>query len=106
MSLEAGRIRSLVHKCRYHIMTRAVLDRANTLIAHMSSANATETAKVWKFHFHGSYTKISVHVINMIYCTMRGHEIPSLHIFKCDRLLTLSVLLGYILKPVLTSDRL
>ncbi|KAJ3021558.1 UNVERIFIED_CONTAM: hypothetical protein HDU68_009576 [Siphonaria sp. JEL0065] len=97
MSLEAGRVRSLVHGIRYRIMNSSVLTKAASVISHVLNDRTSTSLRTWTFHFCGTYTAISEQTTSLLckqYVQFRGHDSPTLHVFKGDKIISLSVSSG------------
>ena len=116
-SLEAGRIRSIVHGVRFRMVTDSTLSSASALIqiacqdAGQAVIRTDVTAELedlisddsWIFHFCGvtmpisSYTAVSIisHWLSLI-----GPSRPSLHTFPKQRVLSMAVTPGCLVRPV------
>ncbi|KAI8609734.1 hypothetical protein BC830DRAFT_1070609, partial [Chytriomyces sp. MP71] len=113
MSLEAGRIRSLVHGCKYRVLTNSVLDKCKLLIDCLPPSNhpvyPSARTKTWRLHMCGSWIVIDEHTamsMMSMYTTFRGHDTPSLHVFAQYRILSIAFSPGCIMKPCISTHGL
>src|SRR5882724_4054509 len=102
-SIDAGRIRSLVHKVRIRTMTPTLIRRAEALVDIMTSIPSSDERETWSLYFMGSTSKVyksNVYDAVESWRLMDGHEIPSLHVFSSWKLVTLSVSSGCLVRPL------
>lgn len=108
-SVDAGRIRALVHKVRIRVMTPELIMKAKSIIEAMSLPGSTNVGDSWTLYFMGSKMRVSESGVQNAVGTwrsMRGHSTPSLHVFRTRKLVTLSVASGCLVRPLSVLDDL
>jgi hypothetical protein len=114
-STEAGKIRSLVHRVRYRLMTREVMKKASALLDIISMEGChrppdegnTITAGRWIFHFNSLVIDISERTarnVIRVWLDQLGHDTPSLHVFPAKKVLSMSVTSGCLVRPIFVED--
>ncbi|KAJ3220938.1 hypothetical protein HK099_003897 [Clydaea vesicula] len=110
MSLEAGRIRSVVHGCKYRVMTsitikmaKSILNLVRSGIKFNTASNKNITAEDWIFYCCGKACIITAECamdIVELWRSFRSHNAPSIHAFNSIRIMVMTVSSGCIMKPI------
>ena len=112
-SNDAGRIWSLVHKVRVRISNSYTLAcaklMASALLATSGDSTRDNGRMSWTVYACGlvfSTSRENVLRAAQIWHEHKGHSVPSLHVFEHEKVVTLSVVSGCLMRPLSVVDDL
>ncbi|KAJ2993334.1 hypothetical protein HDV02_002482 [Globomyces sp. JEL0801] len=105
LSLEAGKIRSLVNGCMYRVLNTELIAKCSSVLS-MLEARISGHGSGIMVHFHGATLMVEesclVELGHMLR-QMKGYQVPSVHYFSKSKLLSISISSGCIMKPLCNS---
>ena len=102
-SLEAGRIRSVVHGCMYRCFTAETYEQAWQLLGEVHKDARVAEQKTWLFRFSSKSVRISDACVTSLLSTWRtfdSRNAPSLDVFEPAKVVLLHAMSGCLLKRV------
>ncbi|CAH0474931.1 unnamed protein product [Peronospora belbahrii] len=103
LSLEAGKIRSLVHGCLYRVLTDKVYNQASSILDCIEASD--DESAGWRFLFASKSCTMSQRSVGRIIATwnrFQHHNSPSIHVWPRERTIVMHISSGCVMKPVTT----